>query len=165
MTRKTIQPLFLGLALLLAALGVAGTAAATEATNTSVGLTAAGGPLAIHGYDAVAYFTDGKARRGRADLSTVWNGAAYRFSSEENLQAFRKAPEKYAPQFGGFCAYGVAVGKKFDGDPELFRIVDGKLYFNLNPEIVKAWEKDLEQNIAKGDQQWRVIRNKRAEDL
>ncbi|MDY7093954.1 MAG: YHS domain-containing (seleno)protein [Acidobacteriota bacterium] len=164
MIRKT-QPLVLLLALLLTAVSVTGTATATEAINTSVGLTAAGGPLAIHGYDPVAYFTDGQARRGRADLSTVWNGAAYRFSSETNLQAFRKAPAKYAPQFGGFCAYGVAVGKKFDGDPELFRIVDGKLYFNLNPEIVKVWEKDLEKNITKGDQQWRVIRNKPAEDL
>ncbi len=146
-------------------LTLTGSALAGESTSASNGLTLAGGPLAIHGYDAVAYFTTGEARRGLAKFSAEHGGAAYRFASQENLDAFTRSPGKYAPEFGGYCAYGVSVGKKFDGDPEVFKIVDGKLYFNLNPEIQATWEKDLRGNIAKAGHQWQTIQDKPASSL
>ncbi len=151
------------LAMLLAT--VSGAAFGGEATSTSNGLTAAGGPLAIHGYDAVSYHNDGAPRRGLAKHSTLWEGAVYRFASAENLRMFKKQPAKFAPQFGGFCAYGTSVGKKFDGDPEVYRIVGGKLYFNLNPDIKTTWEKDLAKNIEKAEGNWPKIKNKAASSL
>ena len=149
----------------LLALGSTGGALAAASTSSSNGLTAAGAPLAIHGYDAVAYFTTGRAERGLAEFSAKWNDVVYRFASRESLRAFQADPERYAPQFGGFCAYGVSVGKKFDGDPEVFRIVDGKLYFNLNPEIQATWEKELKKNIARADELWSEIRDRPADSL
>ena len=129
-------------------------------------MTAAGGPLAIHGFDAVSYF-DGMPRRGLAQHSSLWNGAVYRFASKDNLKRFEKnmKPGKFAPQFGGFCAYGVSVGKKFDGDPEVYKIVNGKLYFNLNPEIKRTWEKDVAGNVRKAEKQWTKIADKSAASL
>ncbi len=133
--------------------------------STSNGLTAAGGPLAIHGFDAVSYFTDGAPRRGLAEFSTLHNGAVYRFATRENLRTFVRDPERYAPSYGGFCAYGVSVGKKFDGDPEVFRIVDGRLFFNLNPAIKATWEKKLLANIDKAERQWPKIRSVPSDSL
>lgn len=152
----------LALVLLIALTGVA---SASDAVSTSNGLTAAGGPLAIHGFDAVSYFAGGAPQRGLAEFSTRHDGAVYRFSSKDNLRAFVRNPEKYAPRFGGFCAYGTSVGKKFDGDPEVYRIVDGRLYFNLNPEIKKTWEKDLAKNIGKAEKYWPRIKDKPASSL
>ena len=143
---------------------VPGLVSAETAISSSNGLTAGGGPLAIHGYDAVSYF-EGGAQRGVAKHQMLWNGAVYRFASKENLRTFKADPEKYAPQFGGFCAYGVSVGKKFDGDPEVFRIVEGRLFFNLNPEIKATWEKDLKKNIRKAEKEWKSIRNQPAASL
>ena len=163
-TSKTMLPLA-ALLLTLASVALTGTLAADESTSASNGLTLAGGPLAIHGYDAVAYFTTGEPRRGLAKYSAKHAGVAYRFASKENLKTFKRDPEKYAPQFGGFCAYGVSVGKKFDGDPEVFKVVDGKLYFNLNPDIKATWEKDVPGNIAKAGRQWREIHDKPASAL
>lgn len=152
-------------AFLLTSVVLSSSALAAESTNTSAGLTLAGGPLAIRGYDPVAYFKSGEARRGAAQFEVLHEGAVYRFLSRENLTAFERNPEKYAPQYGGFCAYGVAVGKKFDGDPEVFEIIDGKLYFNLNPEIKATWKEDTAGNIRKADQQWPTIRNRAAGSL
>ena len=157
-----LRKLFL-ISLLMFAL--AGIAQADESANVSKGLTLAGGPLAVHGYDVVAYFDNGSARRGLAEFSAKHGDAVYRFVSKENLKSFKRAPEKYLPAFGGFCAYGVSVGKKFDGDPEVFKIVDGTLYFNLNPEIKTTWEKDLKGNITKAERQWASIEGKAASSL
>ena len=133
--------------------------------NTSTGMTLAGGPLAIHGYDAVAYFTDGRAVVGQAQYSATHNEAAYRFSSEANKKKFEKNPDRYVPQYGGFCAFGVSVGAKFDGAPRLFKVVDGKLYFNLNREIQKKWLEDVPGNIVKADANWAKIRDKSPMEL
>ena len=130
---------------------------AGEETNTSGGLTLKGPALAMHGYDAVAFFTEDRATRGSAEYSSVYQNATYRFKSEANRQKFEKQPQKYAPQFGGYCAFGVSVGAKFDGDPEFWKIVDGKLYLNLNGEIQKNWLKDTSGNIDKAQAQWKKI--------
>ena len=98
------------------------------------------------GYDVVSYFKDGKAMRGTGWHVAAHEGTTYLFASKANRKQFVKAPEKYLPQFGGYCAYGAAVGKKFYADPTVWKIVDGKLYVNLDKKIQKKWESDLSDN-------------------
>lgn len=131
---------------------------AENEVNLGAGLTLAGASLAIHGYDPVAFFTEGEARLGDARYSVAHEGAAYRFVSEANRQKFERSPNRFLPQYGGFCAYGVALGAKFDGDPRVFVLRDGKLYFNLNPEIQATWQEDVAGNIRKADDNWPKIR-------
>jgi YHS domain-containing protein len=133
--------------------------------NTTHGLTLAGPGLALRGYDPVAYFTAGKPVIGTATYTATYNGAAYQFATEAHLQAFKANPAQYVPQYGGFCAFGVAVGAKFDGDPELWRVEDGKLYLNLNPDIQEQWEKDIPGHIAKANTNWPAIKDKAPADL
>ncbi len=133
--------------------------------NMSTGMTLVGAPLAMHGYDPVAYFTEGRARVGKAAFSSKHGNAAYRFVSKANKEKFEQNPQRYVPQYGGYCAFGVAVGAKFDGDPTLFRIVDDKLYLNLNPDIQATWEKDIAGNIVKADGNWTQIRDKAPSEL
>ena len=133
--------------------------------NTSVGTTLAGAPLAMHGYDPVAYFKEGRARVGQAVFSVKHGAAVYRFVSQPNKEAFERTPQRYAPQYGGFCAFGASLGAKFDGDPTLFRVVNDKLYFNLNPEIKEKWEQDIAGNIVKADGHWAKIRSKSPAEL
>ena len=140
-------------------------AQAADEVNVVPGLSIAGAPLALHGYDPVAYFTAGKPQRGTDALVHVHEGAAYRFSSQANLDRFKADPARFAPQYGGFCAYGVSVGKKFDGDPRLWKIEDGKLYLNLNEEIYQAFLEDVDGNIEKADDNWQDIEHTAAIDL
>lgn len=146
------------LSLVAATLLIAFAANAADHVNVSSGLTLAGGPLAIRGYDSVAYIHENKAVPGSAEHSVLHDGAVYRFASSRNKAAFEKNPQRYLPAYGGFCAYGVAVGAKFDGDPEVFRVVDGRLYLNLNPGIQAKWGEDVTGNIDKADANWRTIR-------
>ncbi|MCH9648917.1 MAG: hypothetical protein K0U98_11815 [Deltaproteobacteria bacterium] len=132
-------------------------ASAADEVNVSKGGTLAGGPLALRGFDAVAYFTVGAPRLGSADLSTLHEGAVYRFSSSENQKAFEADPERYLPAYGGFCAYGISAGAKFDGDPEVFSIVDGRLFLNLSPKVQKKWQKDVGGHVTKADTNWKRI--------
>ncbi len=133
---------------------------AVNEVNTAPGLTTAGAPLALHGFDPVAYFTAGKPVQGNASYVSTHNGAAYYFTSKENLATFEASPAKYAPHYGGYCAYGVSVGKKFDGDPRFWKIVGGKLYLNLNAEIARKFNADTKGAIAKADANWRTIEDK-----
>ncbi len=133
--------------------------------NTTQGLTLAGPGLALRGYDPVAYFTEGKPVIGTATYTATHHEATYRFATEANLDAFKANPDQYVPQYGGFCAFGVAVGAKFDGDPELWRIENGKLYLNLNPDIQEQWEKDLAGNLVKADKKWPGIKDRAPADL
>ncbi|MCG8547754.1 MAG: hypothetical protein MJE12_26450 [Alphaproteobacteria bacterium] len=134
-------------------------------TNVSSGLTIKGKPLAVHGYDVVAYFTVGRPTVGNSKFSVVHKDATYRFASQANVDAFKADPDKFLPQYGGFCAYGVAVGGKFDGDPQLWRIVDGKLYLNLNQKIQNEWQSDIPGYIKKADRNWRSIATKAPAEL
>ena len=162
-TRITRSGLVAATAVMLA--GSLSTVRAENHINTSTGMTLAGAPLAIHGYDPVAYFTEGQARVGKAAFTAKHDGAAYRFVSETNKEEFERNPERYVPQYGGYCAFGVSVGSKFDGDPTLFRVVDGKLYFNLNPKIQAMWLKDISGNITKADRNWTQIWDKAPADM
>ncbi|MEM7248587.1 MAG: YHS domain-containing (seleno)protein [Acidobacteriota bacterium] len=137
---------------------LAAPALAADELNVSRGMTAAEAPLAIHGYDPVAYFTAGVPMAGSAKHVSVHRGAAYRFVSEAHRLRFEKDPNRYLPRYGGFCAFGVSVGKKFDGDPRVWEIVDGRLYFNLNPDIKTTWVKDIPGNVRKANREWKRIR-------
>jgi len=119
--------------------------------------TSNGSGLAMGGYDAVAYFKDGKPVPGSKDITTSWKGATWRFVSAENRDAFAAKPESYAPQFGGYCAFAVAHGSTAPGDPKVWKIVDGKLYLNLSPGVQKQWERDIPGNISRGTQNWSRI--------
>ena len=116
--------------------------------------------VAIHGHDPVAYFVDGKPVKGRSDLSASANGATYWFASEKNLQAFKAEPAKYEPQYGGYCAYGVAQGFKPGIDPTAFRVVDGKLYLNLSPAVQGRWLADVPGHISSANRNWTELKDK-----
>ncbi len=134
-------------------------ALADHHVNASAGFTLEGVPLALRGFDPVAYFTMGKPVVGQPAIVAKHDGAVYQFATEENRRAFQKDPARYVPQFGGFCAYGVALGKKLDGEPTAFKIVDGKLYLNLNHDVQAKWGEDISGNVAKAEQQWKRIRD------
>lgn len=119
----------------------------------------------ISGYDPVAYFTDGKPMRGSGYHVTVHEGVTYAFTSEEHRKMFEANPGKYLPAYGSYCAYGVAVGKKFVADPEVWKIVDGKLYLNLDKNIQSKWNKDIPGYIKKADRNWSEIKEKAPGDL
>ena len=161
----TIRKLAMTALVSTALLGSVAPARAADEINVVPGLSAVGAPLALHDYDPVAYFTEGQPVRGSDTLAYVHDGAAYRFSSEAHLDAFRQDPARYVPEYGGFCAYGVAVGKKFDGDPHLWKIEDGRLYLNLNQEIYETFLEDIDGNIRKADRNWAEIEHTAARDL
>jgi len=117
---------------------------------------------AIEGYDPVAYFTDGKPVEGDSDYSYEWMDATWYFASAENRDLFAADPEKYAPQYGGYCAYAVSQGGTATIDPEAWRIEDGKLYLNLNKDIQATWMKDIPGYIEKANANWPGIREKLA---
>lgn len=138
---------------------------AADEHNTVPGLTAVGAPLGLHGIDPVAFIDIGNRIDGTARYTAVHDGVAYYFSSEANLKAFKKSPEQYVPQNGGFCTYGVSVGKKFDGDPRYAAVENGKLYVFLNEEIFHAFDKDRAGTIAKAERNWKQIRHTAATEL
>lgn len=152
------------LAVMAGLFAAAGAFAGSE-TNISTGLTFKGPGLAVHGYDVVAYFTQNTPTLGRAKYSAVHKDARYRFASKEHLDAFKADPEAYVPQYGGYCAFGVSVGAKFDGNPRRWKIVGGKLYLNLNEDVRNTWLKDIPGNIKKADGNWKKIVHKTPQQL
>lgn len=157
----TITRTLLALALMAAA---STQALAGPEVNTATGAVLVDGKpapgLAVHGFDVVAFFKDGKPLQGDAKYSATHGEATYRFSSQANLDAFKAEPAKYEPAYGGYCAYGVAVGAKFDGDPRYWKIVDGKLYLNLSADVQEAWNKDIAGSIKKADANWPKLEKK-----
>ncbi len=114
----------------------------------------------IGGYDPVAYFQAGQAQRGSGYYVADYKGVSYAFTSEDNMETFEANPEKYVPAYGGWCAYGVAVGKKFVADPEVWKIVNGKLYLNLDRGIQSKWNEDIPGHIKTANENWKEIRDK-----
>jgi YHS domain-containing protein len=110
--------------------------------------------VTLKGYDPVAYFTDEAPVKGNKEFQYEWHGAKWLFSSQEHLVMFRENPEKYAPRYGGYCAYAVSRKTTADIDPEAWAIVDGKLYLNLNKDVQTIWNKDRPGYIKKADQNW-----------
>jgi YHS domain-containing protein len=116
------------------------------------------GGKAIKGYDAVAFFKESKPVKGVDSLSFQYKNAKWLFSSRENLEAFKNSPEKYAPQYGGYCAYGASQGHKAPTQTDTWTVADGKLYFNYNSDVKKLWTKDQENLIKVADQKWPEIK-------
>ena len=112
------------------------------------------GGIAIQGYDPVAYFTDSKPVKGDAKFSYTWRGTVWQFASAQHRDLFAETPEKYAPQYGGFCAYAVSENHTADIDPEAWRIIEGKLYLNYSKSVQQMWLKDPEARIRRADQNW-----------
>ena len=112
------------------------------------------GELALRGFDAVAYFTDSRPIEGSTAFEHRWNGAVWRFATAANRDAFAKDPGRYAPEFGGYCAWAVSRGYTADVDPNAWRIVDGRLYLNYSKRVQRTWEEDVTGNIAKGRRNW-----------
>ncbi len=121
--------------------------------------------VAISGYDTVAYFNKNMPVQGNDKFTAVYKNTIYKFSSAQNRDAFRANPEKFAPQFGGYCAMGVAMEKKLDVDPMAWRVVDGKLYLNLNIEVQTKWASDIPGHLKTAQQNWPEIKDKAATEL
>jgi YHS domain-containing protein len=110
--------------------------------------------LALRGYDPVAYFQENRPVKGSVEHKAEYKGSTFHFASKANRDAFVAAPEKYAPQYGGFCAFGTSGGYKAAIDPAAFSIVDGKLYLNYNRDVQSKWKTDVPGYIAKADKNW-----------
>ncbi len=118
------------------------------------------GSGAIGGHDVVAYFTQGKAVKGSAQHQTRWNGADWRFASAENLEAFLKSPERYVPQYGGYCAYGVSQGYAVKIDPTAFTINNGRLYLNYSRSVSATWRADIPGYVKAANKNWPAVLSK-----
>lgn len=116
--------------------------------------------IAIKGYDPVAFFTETKPVMGYDSLAYNWKDAKWLFSTKANQDNFKANPEKYAPQFGGYCAYGTAQGHKAPTETDTWTIVDGKLYFNYNAKVKTFWMKDQQNFISKAYENWPAIKDK-----
>ncbi len=109
---------------------------------------------AVEGYDVVAYFTEGKPVEGNSDYSVEWKGAEWHFANEEHKKMFEANPEKYAPQYGGYCAWAVSQGYTASTVPEAWKIVDDKLYLNYSKGVQSTWEEDIPGNIKQANGNW-----------
>ena len=148
-----LAPLRQILAVCLLSLFVTGSALADSpiaAVNSEHG-------LAVKGYDPVSYFTTGKPTPGLAQFSTTYKGATYRFASAEDRDRFIAAPEKFVPQYGGYCAYAISLNKIADIDPDEWTIVNDKLYLNNGFLAQSLWSLDKSGNIVRGDHNWPLV--------
>jgi len=132
--------------------GIVGSAVADS--NSPVPAVNAAEGIGLQGYDPVAYFINGAPTEGSERYSFVWKGVTYRFASAENLEKFKADPQKYLPQYGGYCAYAMSLNRIADIDPSRWAIVDGKLYLNNGFVAEKLWSLNRSGNIATGDRNW-----------
>ncbi|MFS8896501.1 YHS domain-containing protein [Synechococcus sp. R3-13] len=116
--------------------------------------------LALRGYDPVAYFIDGKPVKGSPAYEWEWGGVTWRFASADNRERFRNDPERFAPQYGGFCAWAVAHNYLYPVDPFAWKIVDDKLYLNANQRVQRNWERDIPGLIKRADANWPALRSR-----
>jgi YHS domain-containing protein len=149
-TKLAVVLLFFGLAACAATPGRVHQGKQVDEINNQRG-------LALQGYDPVAYFREGKPLAGDAAITSAWHGATYRFTSAESRQVFIADPEKYAPQFGGYCAFAVSRGTTADGDPHQWAIVNDRLFLNNNALAMTLWNQDRPGNIKVGDENWPLI--------
>ena len=124
-----------------------------------------GNDVILAGHDSVAYFTDNKPVLGSSEYTVAYKGAIYRFSSAKNRDLFRADPAHYAPVYGGYCAFGTSIGKKFQVDGQAFQVVDDRLYVNKNLQVYETWRKDIPGNIVKADGHWPKIKDVPADQL
>jgi len=115
--------------------------------------------VAVAGYDPVAYFTENKPVKGDPAIVLEHGGVLWLFASAANRDAFAADPEKYAPQYGGYCAWAVSQGYTAKGEPEVWKIVEGKLYLNYSAGVQRTWERDISGNIKSADANWPAVLN------
>jgi hypothetical protein len=116
--------------------------------------------MAIKGYDVVAFHLEQKALAGSPSNSFVWKDATWLFATKANLDSFKANPERFAPQYGGYCAYGISDGHKAPTEADTWTILDNKLYFNYSQKVKSFWNKDREGHIKKADVNWQNLKNK-----
>jgi len=150
---RTLQTLAAVAAMALSGMALSGLAMADVDTGTDEN------DVILAGHDTVAYFTENRPVKGKAQYTVAYDGAIYRFATAANRDAFRADPARYAPAYGGYCALGTSFGKKFQVDGKAFRVVDGQLYVNKNLQVYATWQKDIPGNIEKADGFWPEIRN------
>lgn len=149
--------LVLGIALFLASTAAF---AAPPVNTLKSGIFGGRSDTAILGYDPVAYFTVGKPVKGRDDLAFEYLGAKWKFSSQAHLDLFKANPQKYAPQYGGYCAYGVSQDNLVSIEPDKFRIIDDKLYLNYDASVQETWLKDPAGYIRQADAKFQALLKK-----
>ncbi len=164
MTRTKFLPRTILIAALLAA-GHAAPALAEDEFNVSKGYTLDGVGLGVHGVDTVVLSTFNAVAEGNAVHTVVHDGVAYYFASDLSASRFKADPDRYLPQYGGYCAYAVALGRKLDGDPRFADIVDGKLYLFVNAAIFKKYLADKENTLRTADAKWEQIEHVAVDDL
>lgn len=144
-SQKKIKMILISISLVLLLLsGLSNIAVGNSPLNT----------IAINGYDTVAYFKNGKALQGSDSYTFRWHGMIWRFLNKENRDLFAKGPEKYAPQYDGYCAWAMTEARKARTDPKVWKIVNGKLYLNCSSAAYEKWSKDIPGNIKKADINW-----------
>lgn len=116
--------------------------------------------IAIRGYDTVAYFTESKAMKGRSEFEHIWHGARWHFANATHRDLFAANPERYAPRYGGYCSLGLAMGEFSDADPNVWSIVDGRLYLNKAKFVQDIWRKGSRAHITASDINWKKNRDK-----
>lgn len=121
--------------------------------------------IALRGYDPVSYFTEAEPIKGQKTYSVVWNNATWYFTSAENRDLFSQTPKKYAPANGGYCTFGIVLGKKFDGDPRVWSVIKSRLYVFLNEEVQSKFLQDSTGNLQKVTANWPAIQFKSPEEL
>lgn len=131
--------------------------------HPSVNTTANG--VAMHGYDPMSYHLLGEPREGSKQHTATYQGATYRFISEEHKQKFLEDPARYVPKYGGYCAYSVSLGKKFDVDPKTWEIIDGRLYLEHDQGTRVVWLMKVDKYIAIADRLWPKLKDVPAADL
>lgn len=160
MITRTSRTLLAALGLVVAATALPAAPAFAVVDDSPAAVNTDQQGVALHGYDPVAYFTGGAPAKGSAQFTATFDGARYYFASAENERKFKANPAAFAPQYGGFCAMGVALEKKLDGDPMVWKIVDGKLYLNVNADVSVAWQRDIPGNLEKANELWPEIKDK-----
>jgi hypothetical protein len=144
-SRKATRMALIGFSFILLLLTVCGGIAVGELPADDV---------AIKGYDTVAYFKVGKALKGNEAFSFQWHDMTWHFLTKENRDLFAASPGNYAPQYDGYCAWAMSEGRKAHTDPEVWKIVSGKLYLNCSREAYEKWSRDIPGNIRKADANW-----------
>jgi len=144
-------------------IGIAVAVGACSKGSDSISFNLDANGNALGGYDAVAYFAVNNAVKDNPKYEYVWKGAKWFFASEENMKKFQTDPEAYTPQYGGYCSYALSEGYTANGDPEAWKVVDGKLYLNYSPKVKEKWEQDQDTRIDKGNQNWQGFKTKKPE--
>lgn len=172
MNPKTLANFFLSFAVLLSIVsrvssitrtgGIAVANPVSESTSPAAAIFSEDG-IAIRGTDPVAYFTEGRPIQGIQDYAYEWQGVTWLFANAKHRDLFANNPEAYAPQYGGFCAYGVSQGVLVSIVPEAWAIVDGKLYLNVSADVQQLWQEDIPRYISQANHNWPMLVSKNAQ--